>query len=227
MLGEAASSLNGVADNGTQVNDFGLESTLGAAVWTADFLLYSMSIGVGRVSLQQIRGAGYDGWQPAPLQTENYGLEQPAGLPPYYGYLFVADFIGNGVNGKDVTMVNLKLYRERAVGYAAFEGGVLERVALLNTVYWLQNSGTERPTTTFELTLPGDVKSVRVEKLMAPGGAEARDGVTWAGKSYTFASGGKGEATAPDGVTVVNVGDGGKVSVDVPAVEAWLLYMQR
>ncbi|KAI4151785.1 MAG: hypothetical protein LQ340_003309, partial [Diploschistes diacapsis] len=160
VLGEVGSSLNTDASNSTQLNDFPLESVLGAAIWTVDFLLYALSIGVGRVSMQQIRGAAYDGWQPAPLPTQNYGTEQPAVLPPYYGYLFAADFIGPA---SDVRVEYLPLPASpagaNASAYAAYDAGALARVAVLNTQFWIPGSGVARPVLKVSVAVPSGVGS--------------------------------------------------------------------
>ena len=221
VLGEIGSALNAVLPNGTQENDFNLEAVLGSAIWTVDFLLYALSIGVARVGLQQITGSAYDGWQPTPYNTTLYGLEPAATLPPYYGYLFVADFIGTADN---LTATNIDLGSERASAYAGYEGGALSKLALINTDYWLSDWGIPRPNTTFSLTLPSTVTKVTVEKLLGPGGAGSRDNITWAGQDYGFANGGKATHVA-DTTETISVTDG-QLNVDVPAVEAWLLTLQ-
>ena len=221
VLGEIGSALNGVV-NGNQVNDFSLEGVLGSAIWTVDFLLYAASIGVSRVSMQQITGGGYDGWQPVEYNTALYGLEQPATLPPYYGYLFVADFIGPDPSS-DLKISNIDLNSEQASAYAGYEGGNLTKIALVNTEYWLSDWGIPRPTQTFTIAVPEGVSSVVVDKLLGPDGAGSKNNITWAGESYGFESGGKAVA-ATDSSETYPVVDG-EVSVDVPAVEAWLLKL--
>lgn len=225
VIGEVGSALNGQLANGTQLNDFALESVLGSAVWTVDFLLYSLSIGVGRVSLQQITGGGFDGWQPIAYDTTLYGLEQPAVKPNYYGYLLAADFIGNRTSA-GVQVANIDLHSESAAAYAAYEGGALERVVVVNTQYWLSASGAVRPSTTFQLSVPEGVSSVRVDKLQGPGDAESVDGITYAGQSYSYQSGGAATAANDGGSEVLSVANG-QLSLTVPAVEAWLVTLLR
>ena len=221
VLGEIGSALNGV-ENGNQVNDFDLEGVLGSAIWTVDFLLYAASIGVSRVSMQQITGGGYDGWQPVEYNTTLYGLEQPATLPPYYGYLFVADFIGPDPDS-NLKIYNVDLNSERASAYAGYEGGNLTKIALVNTEYWLSDWGIPRPTQTFTIAVPEGVTSVAVDKLLGPDGAGSKRNITWAGDSYGFESGGK-PVHAADSSETFPVNEG-LVRVEVPAVEAWLLKL--
>ena len=226
ILSEVGSALNPPLANGTQQNDFALESVLGSAIWTVDFLLYALTIGVNLVNMQQITGGGYSAWQPVTYPTELYGVEQPAVLPPYYGYLFVADFIGNGTRGA-LKATNLDLLLERAAAYAGYEDGNLTKIALVNTEYWEVSFGMPKPATDFTIALPSGVESVTVEKLTggATGGASARDNISWAGQEFTYASGGKGVPSQGGDTTQILPVSEGSLNVSVPAVEAWLLTL--
>ena len=219
VLGEVGSSLNSNTV-GSAYNNFTLEAVLTSALWTVDWMLYAMSIGVDRVSMQQITGGGYSGWNPinydSPYETVPAGVHSP-----YYGYLFVADFIGNTGTSR---MTNIDLNREILAAYAAYENDTLSRVALVNLEYWLSNSSTPRPNTTVSLSLPSDATSVQVSTLTGPD-SQAMQNITYAGIKYTYESLGKPMVVGQE--TFEYAVQNGSVNLTVPASEAWLISLVR
>lgn len=219
VLGEVGSSLNS-NKVGAPYNNFTLEAVLTSALWTVDWMLYAMSIGVDRVSMQQITGGGYSGWNPidydSPYETVPAGVHSP-----YYGYLLVADFIGNTSKSR---MTNIDLQSENLAAYAAYEDNTLSRVALVNLEYWLSNSSTPRPNMAFKLDLPSDVNKVQVSKLTGPD-SQSMDNITYAGTSYTYKS--LGKPTVISQKTFQYPVSNGSVSLKVPASEAWLVNLVR
>ncbi|KAK4462089.1 Beta-glucuronidase [Cladorrhinum samala] len=68
----------------------GLSNTFGAALWVADFNLYSASVGIKRVQMHMGTNYRYAPWQP--LSTS----QAPKGTnPPYYGQILAASALGS------------------------------------------------------------------------------------------------------------------------------------
>ncbi|KAJ5587237.1 glycoside hydrolase family 79 protein [Penicillium hispanicum] len=192
------------------------EGIFGSALWTADYLLYTMSLNVTRVNMQLSKAFGYVAWHPVAYED----LE-PEVRAPYYGHLFASEFIG----GSDSFRVSeISLDDDLVAGYAGYENDLLKRVALINYNVWTEGNGS-RPNSTFTLKLPDDVKSVTIETLTSPGGATANHTFYWAGQTWTFDSNGLGENVPQiDANTTLSV-QGGSVQVEVGASEAVLVQL--
>lgn len=165
----------------------GLSDTFGAALWVMDFTLYAASTGViKRLHYHQSNGAPYSAWVPVAS-----GGNQPKTLPPYYGKLAAARFLG----ASDSTVVeevdvSSDPYES---AYAAYSSGHLARIAVLNMHQFNTTSATPRPSTTYTVFIGSGFSgsSWLVERLAAPG-SEAKTGVTFAGYAYEYSSLGNG-----------------------------------
>lgn len=237
VLDEVGSALNPRAAKGTgTINNDGLEAVLGAALWTADLLLYCMANGVARVQMQQGIGFGFAAWLP----TAYKGL--PAAVrAPYYALLFAADFLGPSAAG-GTTVVSLQLHgagrsgsttSDTLVAYGAYSGGRLQRVALLNMNYWASSPSSRsgsRGNQTFSVMLGqglGTARSVEVWRLASTKGATAMAAdITWAGSRWSAASAGLEQAGAVSDRSVIPVASDGSVQVTVRDSEAVLLRLR-
>lgn len=101
-------------------------NNLGSALWAVDFQLYAMSMGIGRVHLQQILSAGYSLWLPIDSDGDKAQVR-----PNFYSQPFVADFIGksNKTQVANVHVAGGSGY-SGLCGYAAYDAGKLSRVAV-------------------------------------------------------------------------------------------------
>lgn len=158
---------------------------------------------------------GYVAWHP----VDYNGLSAEV-RAPFFGHLFVADFMGGSSNFR-VSEVELK--DDLAAAYAGYENDQIKRVALFNYNAWSKGSG-DRPSSTFTLSTPEGVKSVKIQKLTSPGGAKATDTFYWAGNTWTAASKGVAQrvSSVPESTTA-NV-DKGSVTVSVGASEAVIVH---
>lgn len=146
--------------------------------------------------MQQGTRFPYAGWQPADLTGTE--LEAPHVRAPFYGYAFIADFIGTSSDALRVK--NLNLGREDAAAYSGYEAGLLQRIAIVNLDVWnsslsMYPTPGPRPVKDFSLSLPTDVKSVTVQYLAGPGASSFADdewGISWGEFRWTYASGGFG-----------------------------------
>lgn len=217
-LGEVGAALN----SGPQ--DYALGGVFGDELWTVDYMLQAMTINVSRVHMQQGTGFSYSQWQPIPrLGTESY---PPHVRAPYYGLVFIADFVGSSsspLRVKELTLPS-SANDEQFSAYAGYENGVLERVVLVNFAVWNSTQKGERPSQEVQLVVPQGVKSVRVERLTAPG-ADVYKGVAWNGTQWTFESDGVGVRVKNDSSVVSTVQ--GNVEVGVLASEALMIFMNR
>ncbi|KAF2110073.1 hypothetical protein BDV96DRAFT_651226 [Lophiotrema nucula] len=213
ILGEVGTVLSSSNKNENQ----DLFNALGSAIWTFDFLLQGMSMGISRVSMQMGTGFKIAAWQP---------VADKAVHASYYGLVAGADFVGG--------QGNLKIHALSAdghpaiSGYAGFNNGKLMKIAVVNTGAWNKTtSNPNRPERDVNFTgLGDDVKQVKVSKLTAPGGAVDKN-VTWAGKKWTADGDGR-EQDVGEKPGTIKVQNGSPVSnVTIGASEAILVELIR
>lgn len=162
----------------------GLSNSFGAALWAADFALYSASVGIGRVHFHQGTNFRYQSWQP--INTNNTVIGTKA---PYYGNIFAAAM----VQGKDVQIVGIPLPASTESAYAAYVGGKLARIIAINLNeynYTLNGVGpglnpVPRPSLNFTFGVGSFAGDVGVRRLSA-NGSDAITGITFDAISYNW-----------------------------------------
>jgi hypothetical protein len=165
-------------------------------------------------------GFGYVPWQPVDWQ----GF--PAAVrAPYYAEVFVADFIGKSGNTK---IANVDQNSDRFAVYAAYDGGVLSRVAAVNFDLWTSSDGTDRPSKKYTFDVPDGVETVTVKKLTSPkggrdGGAPDSGSIAWAGEQWSVESNGIGKKIRNDNVKVQV--KNGQATITVHASQAVIAYL--
>ncbi|KAI1093000.1 hypothetical protein F5B19DRAFT_451637 [Rostrohypoxylon terebratum] len=195
-----------------------LDSNLATALWAVDFQLYCMTVGVNRVNWQQILTASLNMWR---------AVESKAGPATvsanFYSQPFVADFISKGGNTQVAKLDVSDDSDGTLIAYGAYESGKLARIALLNLNLWTTQNGT-RSHVDFTLKgLPGTSKQAKVHHLTAPGGALAKDELTYAGLEWTKESNGIGKQVRNDS-RVLDL-KGSDMTVRVNATSALLIVL--
>ncbi|KAI5455612.1 hypothetical protein BGZ63DRAFT_429703 [Mariannaea sp. PMI_226] len=190
------------------------EGIFGAALWTADYLLYLMSLGVTRVNMQLGKVFGYVAWHPV-----FYDDIVPQVRSPYYGHLFVSDFMGGS---KVFRVIEVPTDDDLLAVYAGYENNHLKRVAIINFDIW-QGEGC-RTYRTFTIQAPPGARTGRVQTLTSSKGATANDTFYWAGHSWSYESNGKARKVHGlqeyQNSPVFN----GKLKVNVGASEAVMVH---
>ncbi|KAI1771196.1 glycoside hydrolase family 79 protein [Hypoxylon cercidicola] len=219
---EIAFVLNEVGNSLFRTNSYEFQARLGSALWQVDFYLYSLAIGISRINYQQLMHAGYNLWLP----VASGGLKAQV-FSNFYSQPFVADFIGS--SGK-TRVAQLSVSGSNAPAnlavYAAYEDDAAKRIAITNLNYWNKTSSdVERPSVTLDISVPQDVKTVKVYHLNSPQGAGAgAETITYGGSQWTYESLGK-EVTDvrkdTDQITVKN----GIAQVKVLSSEALLVWL--
>jgi hypothetical protein len=104
-------------------------------------------------------------------------------LPPYYGNIATAAFLGKDT---DLQVVDFPQSETLSV-YGAYAGGKLTRMAVLNMNEFNSTEGGPRPSTDVSFTISGatNSSSVTVQRLQAPG-SDATSGVTFSGYSWDY-----------------------------------------
>ncbi|XXH05629.1 hypothetical protein Hte_012064 [Hypoxylon texense] len=214
----------------------GLSDAFGAALWGVDFAVYGASAGVGRVHFHMGTDYRYASWQPVPTAKTALGTK-----PPYYGNVAAAAFLGS--DGPSIAALPLDgggddvVDPETDVAYAAYVGGALRRILVLNLRaynYTLNGTGgadlnpAPRPVRTYRFAGLGAVTAagqaeVQVRRLYA-NGSDAVTGIAWDGWSYNYElDGGRpvrlANVTTGETARVV----GGAVAVEVPDSQAVVL----
>ncbi|KAI4864979.1 glycoside hydrolase family 79 protein [Hypoxylon rubiginosum] len=209
----------------------GLSNAFGAALWGIDFAVYSASVGIGRVHFHMGTDYRYASWQPVATGKTALGTK-----PPYYGNVAAAFFLGS--EGPSVAALPLSsgddddADPETDVAYAAYVGGALRRVLVLNLRaynYTLNGTGgaelnpAPRPVQKYRFADLGAAAQVQVRRLYA-NGSDAVTGIAWDGWSYNYElDGGRPvrltNVTAGETVQVVD----GAVEVEVPDSQAVVL----
>lgn len=201
----------------------GLSNAFGAALWGVDFNLYAASQGVRRQHMHQGSDYRYASWQPVETEKTTLGTK-----PPYYGNVFVAAMVQGG---SDVQITDLPLSNETEAAYAAYVGGKLARIAVINLVeynYTDSDPTAPRPSASYNFQLPPEFKSVSVQRLLA-NGSNALSGITWDGYSYNYELEG-GKPVRLGNVTVgetARVDKKGVVTIDVPYSSAVMLTVNH
>lgn len=157
---------------------------------------------------------GYVAWHPVAYD----GLE-PEVRAPYYGHLFVGDFM-NGT--RDFRVSEIPSNDDLLAAYAGYHNNKLSRVAIINYEVWNPSDG-DRPTRNFTVNVPKNISSARISTLTSPGGASSLKDFYWAGQTWTFASNGTGQAVQKEYIDA-NV-ENGQVQVSVGATEAVLVTL--
>lgn len=167
--------------------------------------------------MQQGVGFGYAAWQPVAYNgTESYG---PHVRAPYYGIVFVADFIGQN---SELQISNIDLGNDWLSAYAGYESGELAKYAVVNLEAWNTTQNGTRPVQELSLEVPSTTNTIRVDYLTGPG-SDAFVNVTWAGDEWTYASNGLAVQVADTSKTVWV--SGGVANVSVQASEAILVTL--
>ena len=205
-LGEANSLYGGGAP--------GISNVFGAALWVLDFSLYCASQNVARVNFHQSEGAPYNAWNP---RQNVHG--PPATLPPFYGNAAVATFLGNQ---PDVQVVSFARPSSTEAIYAAYSGGSLTSMAIINMNIWNSTDSGDRSSTDYVLQLPNANGTALVSRLHAAG-ADVTTGVTLGGVSFDYNVGqGKPVNVSGQPPEIVS-GSNGTFTINVPFSEAAIL----
>ncbi|KAF2769923.1 hypothetical protein EJ03DRAFT_292377 [Teratosphaeria nubilosa] len=201
----------------------GLSNTFGAALWGVDFNLWCATNNISRVHMHQGTNYRYQAWQPVDTNITSKGTKAP-----YYASLTVAAFLGN-LRDSTPSIVNLPLPSEQESAYAAYVGGELARLIIVNLQgYNASDYNSEyinnyaRPVEQYTFQLPSSVVgSVNLRRLMA-NGSDAITGVTFDGYSYNYELG-NGLPVLLQNVTrgeTAHVGQNGMLKVGVPRSSA-------
>ncbi|KAJ7199967.1 hypothetical protein GGX14DRAFT_467109 [Mycena pura] len=209
IIGEGNSAI-GLPGNRRPV----LDSSLGAALWTADFMMNAMAMGIKRVSLTP------------PWQVVNTTDETKSVRGTWYGHVFTADFIGTG-GDLQVHRLPVNDSHPNIASYAGYNSGLLATFAVLDMRFWNGTNETGRPAVNIELAnLDAGITGARVSRLTAPEGSNALANISWAGKQWSADNEGQ-EPKGNDSV-VVKVANGSLAeSVSIFASQGILLQMIR
>ena len=207
ILGEIGDIL-GKTPNGQK--DLTLSASLGAAVWTANWMLYCMTIGIDRIETQLVHGSQFSPWQP----ITNKSHDTTAGVTgPFYGMLMIADLVESA--GKGLKVAQFNSGNDRVTAYGAYNGGDLSSVMVFNTELWTPDDKTTRPSQSVSLKVPKGASKVTVKRLAGDGGEELVK-MSWAGQRWEYPS---GMPTTVGSTSDTLTPKNGVVSVDVPATE--------
>lgn len=217
VLGEVGSAIG----SGDCSPGLDIYRSLGAALWTADFMLHSMAMGIARVSMQQGTGFSIAAWQP---------ITTPA-LPKavhgnWYGHVFAADFIGPDGNFQ-IHALPANATHPDIVSYAGYNSGLLTKLAVLDMRFWEGANDSPRPAVDIRLPdLGTGITAARVSRLTAPGGSSDLQNISWAGKQWSADDDGK-EPRGNNSVMVKVVNGSLAGNVTIWASQAVLLEMIR
>ncbi|KAJ7064821.1 hypothetical protein C8F01DRAFT_1128320 [Mycena amicta] len=204
---------NGAIHDNTGPRPAALYSSLGAALWTADFMLNAMAMGIQRVSLTPP-------WQ---VGTQ----EEPKSVRGiWYGHVFAADFVGKG-GDLQIRRLPINDSYPNIASYAGYNSGLLTKFAVLDFRFWTRANDSDtiaRPAVNIELAnLDAGIVGARVSRLTAPGGSKGLN-ISWAGKRWSADDDGQ-EPKGNDSVVVKATN--GLLPVTIFASQGLLLEMIR
>ncbi|KAJ7052496.1 glycoside hydrolase family 79 protein [Mycena amicta] len=196
----------------------GVSNTAGAALWTLDYALFASQIGASKVFFHEGIGYKYNLIQPAVLTRSTLDgstlstPQQPHIQPQYYAAIIIAEAIGDS---GDTQALELSINDTRISGYGFYEGGVLKRAVLINSLSF--SSGT-RTSTHVDLAFTGtgtQPTSFTIKRLLI-NHANDTSGLTWGGQTYETSNGLVGGTATTETGTVA-------VGIDLPATQAILV----
>ncbi|MCJ1282078.1 hypothetical protein MMC26_001401 [Xylographa opegraphella] len=214
----------------------GASNSFGAALWVLDFGLYCASQNITRIHFHQSEGAAYSAWQAMPNKAG-----PPATLPPYYGKIALATFIGNE---EGVQIVHIPRESVYEAAYAAYVHGQLTRIAVINLLEFnstqgstavssaqtpqtspdYASMGSSRPSRTFVIHIPGIAGKATVQRLHAAG-SDATTNITFNNTSYDYDrnEGLPVQIGQSESLEALNSADDGSITIEVPDSEAAIL----
>ncbi|TKA76148.1 hypothetical protein B0A49_03722 [Cryomyces minteri] len=204
----------------------GLSNAFGAALWGVDFNLWCATNNIRRVHMHQGTDYRYGAWQPIETNKTTKGTK-----PPYYGSIAVAAMMGDLTKGT-TAIANLPLQHDEEAAYAAYVGGMLKRVMVINMHeynYTIISSAapSPRPSQTYALNVPQGCSGFGVVQRLMANGSDAISGITWNGVSYDHELG-NGMAVAMGNATrneILEV-NSGVATLDVPWSSAAMVNLQ-
>ncbi|KAG5716858.1 hypothetical protein E4T56_gene3419 [Termitomyces sp. T112] len=199
----------------------GVSNTAGAALWTLDYVLYAIQIGISRIHFHQGIGFKYNHIQPAFLTRSILNgstLSSPLPphvQPPYYGAIIAAEAIGRIGSTR---VVELSINNSRVSGYGFYERQKLVRAVFINSNAFLSSTTGTRSSVHLDLSFTGSgaAPTQITVKRLAIRHADDVSGLTWGGQSYETSS---GRVSGSISVQTGNVASG----VDIVATEAVLV----
>jgi hypothetical protein len=157
----------------------GVSDVFGAAVWSIDYALYAASLNVSNMYWHMGTGYRYSAWQ----AIQN-GTTTPGPRPLYYGNWFIATALGDAP-AQVVPIINTTSIAGYAIYSSKRRRAELKNVVLVNMELFNSTStpASQRPSVNFTLPekLGGKSCKATIRRLTAAG-ADARDGVTFAGR---------------------------------------------
>ncbi|KAH8772478.1 hypothetical protein F5883DRAFT_663061 [Diaporthe sp. PMI_573] len=162
----------------------GVSNAAAAALWMVDYSLQAASNGIPALQFHHGVGYYYNAFQPIDNIGVNITDFDPEAkrhvLPLYYGYLVMADIIGD--SGK--TFVNeIKTDSESLAAYQIWVGRELKRLVLINSTPWTELSEGTRPVLTVGLPKVPHPERVKIKHLDLPS-ISAMNGLKWGGQSW-------------------------------------------
>jgi hypothetical protein len=168
----------------------GLSNAFGAALWVLDFNLLSAARGIGRVHMHQGTDYRYAAWQPVATSKTTVGTK-----PPYYGQVAAGAVLGRKSTGGERSVVELEVGDESESAYAAYDGGTLRRLAVLNMRAYNYTLGgvlnnppnpVVRPSRNYTFSVPAREGDWAIVRRLTANGSDAISGISWDGTSNNW-----------------------------------------
>ncbi|KAH8202962.1 hypothetical protein TruAng_002908 [Truncatella angustata] len=220
----------------------GISDTFGAALWGVDYVLTAASIGFQKIYFHLGAESEYSSFTPIEYTLKNETL--PPGIRAnWYGHYFISKVVASSSNESFSVSGIPDANSSSLSGFAVYSGSnqdqALKKLVFLDLGVWngtegLSNPSTlnatdgtvfsegERPNSTLTITTPWtSLSNVRVTRLTGPG-TNAKSEVTVSGVTFDTDTGAKVGTEVEETVTV---GDGGVISVTLPAAHGILLEL--
>ncbi|KAN0066213.1 hypothetical protein ACQY0O_000307 [Thecaphora frezii] len=188
----------------------GISDTFANTLWTFNFFLYAATQQISSVQMHLTDASYSSPWQP---RTINGTL--PHVRSSYYAWAAFDQLIGASCNTQ-IAPISISgtpsNYSNRLGAYAAYRGGRLTSLVMINTQ--LAYTGAAAGTVNFAFSLPNLAGSTVYLSTLNATGSDAATNTTWNGISYEVS--GTGRPTVVDGQTIaVTIGSDGSLSLPV------------
>jgi hypothetical protein len=193
----------------------GISDTFGAALWTLNFFCYAASLGIASVQMHMTDNSYASPWQPIPLDSQ-----APYVRPSYYGFAAMAQIVGSGNGTTQIAALPLSgissSYAPYVRAYSVYTNGALSGVVVINGMT-SNSSESNKESLTVSVSFPNSQGKTLYLSSLTAAGADALDGATWNGISYSDSD---GTPSTSGSVQTVQIGDDGSATFSVRDSEA-------
>jgi hypothetical protein len=183
----------------------GISDTFSAALWTLNFFCYAASLGIASVQMHMTDDSYASPWQPIPFDGQDAHVR-----PSYYGFAAMAQIVGSGNGTTQIAALSLSgiasSYAPYVRAYSVYTKGALSALVVINGMP-SNSSESDKQSLTLSVSFPSSQGKSLYLSFLTAAGADALNGTTWNGISYSDSDGTPSASTSAQSIQIND--DGG------------------